>query len=58
MAMCLSRVLFGLELSAFAQLRDQLSRADVFELSSIGSCNYKRYVRYIITDEQTHVTTS
>ena len=52
MPMCSSRVLFGLESSARARSRDRILRADVFELSPVGGCNYERYVRYISIDEQ------
>ena len=52
MPMCSSRVLFGLESIARAGSRDWNSRADVFESSPVGGCNYKRYIRYISTDEQ------
>ena len=58
MPMCSSRVMLGLESSAHACSRDWLSFADVFESSPVGGCKYKRYVRYISTDEHTLVTTS
>ena len=52
MMMCPSQVLLGLESSARARSRNQRLCADVFESSIVGGCKYKRYVRYISTDEQ------
>ena len=47
-----SRVLLGLASSARVRLRSYVSRAYVFESSHIWGCKYKRYVRYVSTDEQ------
>ena len=52
MPMCSSQVLLGLELSARARSRDQLSRDNVFELILVGGCKYERYVCYTSTDKQ------
>ena len=41
----------GLELSARDWLRSHHSCADVCESSPVGGCKYKRYVRYVSTDE-------
>ena len=56
MPMCSSRVLLGLESSARAQSRDRLLRADVFESSPVGGCEYKSYVRYISTDKHAYLS--
>ena len=50
--MCSSRVLLVLESSARDCLRSHCSRANLCELSPVGGCKYKRYVRYVSTDEQ------
>ena len=47
-----SRVLLGLELCARVQLRSRRSRAYVFESIPVWGCKYKRYVRYVSTDER------
>ena len=47
-----SQVLLGLSLSARFWLRSYGSGAYFFESSPIWGCKYKRYVRYVITDEQ------
>ena len=56
MPMCSSQVRLELESIARAQSHNQHSRADVFESSPVGGCKYKRYVRYISTDEQLRLT--
>ena len=50
--------MLGLESRARAWSRDQISRADVFELIPVRGCKYERYVRYISTYKHTLVTTT
>ena len=47
-----SRVLLGLASSARVRLRSYGSRDYLFDSSPILGCKYKRYVRYVSTDEQ------
>ena len=56
--MCSSQVLLGLELSACDWLRSHCSLDDVCGLSPVGGCKYKRYVRYVSTDEQINLNKS
>ena len=55
MLMCSSWFLLGLESIAQSWSRNQSSPADVFESIPVGGCKYKRYLRYISTDEQLYV---
>ena len=50
--------MLGLESSARARLRNHRFRSDVCESSPVGGCKYKRYVRYVITDEHNCFTLS